>query len=183
MRVISGRFKGRHLTSFRAEHIRPTTDRVKESLFNKIQGRVDGATVLDLFAGTGSLGIEAISRGAEEVLFVDDHPKSLSILKKNLTLLKVEQGYGIERSDVIKFLRNYKGRAFDLIFIDPPFTEKMAHSVLTALSESTVGHDATWVAIETVKGELVEGAYGPWLEFDCKDFSDKALRWFSKEGR
>ena len=83
MRIISGKFKGRSLISFKASHIRPTTDRVKESLFNKIQGETEGARVLDLFAGTGSLGLEALSRGAAFVHFVDDSPVSLKILKQN----------------------------------------------------------------------------------------------------
>ena len=71
MRIISGKYKGHQLVSFQADHIRPTTDRVKESLFNMIQGEIDGARVLDLFSGTGSLGLEALSRGAREVIFVE----------------------------------------------------------------------------------------------------------------
>ena len=80
MRIISGKYKSQQLHSFSADHIRPTTDRVKETLFNIIQNHLPGAYVLDLFAGTGNLGIEALSRGAEEVLFVENHSKSLEII-------------------------------------------------------------------------------------------------------
>src|SRR5690606_5573787 len=98
LRIISGRYKGRSLVSFKAPHIRPTTDRVKESLFNKIQSRVDGSRVLDLFSGTGSLGLEAISRGASLVEFVDDSASSLNILKKNLKLLSIDKGFTVKKA-------------------------------------------------------------------------------------
>ena len=83
MRIISGKYKGRVLTSFQADHIRPTTDRVKESLFNKWMSLVGEARVLDLFSGTGNLGIESLSRGASHVDFVELNAKSIIILKKN----------------------------------------------------------------------------------------------------
>lgn len=82
MRIISGKYRGRRLSAFNAPHIRPTTDRVKETMFNKLMGQVEGARVLDLFAGTGNLGIESLSRGANWVEFVESNRKSLEILKK-----------------------------------------------------------------------------------------------------
>ena len=91
MRVISGKYKGRELVSFKADHIRPTTDRVKESIFNKLQSHIAGARVLDLFSGTGSLAIEAISREAESVTAVEMNKKSIEIIKKNLQLLKITE--------------------------------------------------------------------------------------------
>lgn len=179
LRIISGRFKGRNLVSFKAPHIRPTTDRVKESLFNKIQGQVQGAKVLDLFAGTGSLGLEAISRGAEHVHFVDDSPLSLKILRKNLSHLGLEEGFHIQRSDVSRFLKSYQGEPFDLVLIDPPFTKLMSDEVLLVLSQSeAVWHSETLVATETARGEKVQQSYGNLIEFDQKDYGDKALRWF-----
>ena len=84
MRIISGKYKGRVLTSFQADHIRPTMDRIKETLFNKWMHDVEGATVLDLFAGTGSLGLEALSRGAIHIDFVEKNEKSVAIINKNL---------------------------------------------------------------------------------------------------
>ena len=84
MRIIGGKYKGLYLTNFKADHIRPTTDRVKESMFNILQAQIEDARVLDLFSGTGNLGIEAISRGARHVTFVEKNKKSIQILKENI---------------------------------------------------------------------------------------------------
>lgn len=179
MRIISGKYKGHPLVSFEARHIRPTTDRVKETLFNKFMGEVEGARVLDLFSGTGSLGLESISRGAKFCQFVDDHRKSLEILKKNIQKLKVpESEYGILQKDALSFLSKYEGEPFDLILIDPPFTEKMAHEVLVTLSQSKVFHPQTKMAIESVKKERMEDNYAPILRYDFRDYGDKILSFF-----
>ena len=91
MRIISGKFKGRVLSSFQADHIRPTTDRVKETLFNKWMHYLEDAHVIDLFSGTGNLGLEALSRGAKHVIFVEKNASSIKILKKTLSYLKLTQ--------------------------------------------------------------------------------------------
>ncbi len=181
MRIISGKYKGRSLVSFKASHIRPTTDRVKESLFNKIQGEIEGARVLDLFSGTGSLGLEALSRGADFVHFVDDSTVSLKILKQNLERLELRQGFRVQRFDAVKFLRSYREEPFDLVLIDPPFLKLMADDVLTALGKSTVWHPKSLIAIETAQREMVQQTYGNLVQFDEKDYGDKSLRWFQPE--
>ena len=149
MRIISGKYKSQQLHSFSADHIRPTTDRVKETLFNIIQNHLPGAYVLDLFAGTGNLGIEALSRGAEEVLFVENHSKSLEIIKKNLIKLKVTENFKIHESDVLRFLKLPHQKAFDVIFADPPFTKQMADEVMTVMSQSPIFGKNTLMAIES----------------------------------
>ena len=137
MRIISGKYKGRHLVSFKADHIRPTMDRVKETLFNKWMGYIEEAHVLDLFAGTGNLGLEALSRGANHVTFVEKNSKSISIIRENIQTLKIPPTEQVVLpKDVFSFLKTYAADPFDLIFIDPPFTEKLAHDVMTALSLS-----------------------------------------------
>ena len=102
MRIISGRFKGHRLVSFKADHIRPTTDHVKESLFNKWNQYIEGSTVLDLFCGTGNLGFEALSREARFVEFVDSNDKSLRILKENVKKLGIESGFHVTKRDAIQ---------------------------------------------------------------------------------
>jgi 16S rRNA (guanine966-N2)-methyltransferase len=129
LRIISGKYKGQ-LVPFQADHIRPTTDRVKESLFNILGDFCDNARVLDLFAGTGSLGFEALSRGAREVVFVEQNRKSIDIIRRNHEKLRVSESLQIVNKDVLSFLRSYSGEPFDLIFIDPPFTEEMADEVM-----------------------------------------------------
>ena len=176
MRIISGKYKGHHLVSFKADHIRPTTDRVKETLFNKLMFRIEGARVVDLFCGTGNLGIESLSRDASFVTFVEKNSKSLQITRENLAKLKVPSSeYKIINMDVIGFLNKYEGEAFDVILADPPFTEKMAHAVLEAASQSKAFGEGTVLAIESVQKERMDEAYGDVVRFDQKDYGDKFL--------
>lgn len=121
MRIIGGQFKGRNLASFAGQDIRPTGDRVKESLFNILSLRLYGARVLDLFCGSGALGLESLSRGAGEVVFNDGAKSSLEVLKKNLKLVKAdERRYRVYNLDYMQCLNVQRG-AFDIIFIDPPY--------------------------------------------------------------
>ncbi|KYG63335.1 16S rRNA (guanine(966)-N(2))-methyltransferase RsmD [Bdellovibrio bacteriovorus] len=182
MRIISGKYRGHQLVAFKADHIRPTTDRVKETLFNKIQFQIDGANVADLFCGTGNLGIEALSRDAKFCTFVEKNPKSLTITRQNLEKLKVPNSeYKIINMDVIAFLKSYQGEAFDIILADPPFTEKMAHSVMEAASVSAGFAEHTIMAIESEKKERMEERYGSLVRYDQKDYGDKYLNMFCHE--
>src|SRR5690606_35256713 len=113
MRIISGKFGGRKLVHFKADHIRPTTDRVKEVIFNKLQSDIDGSRVLDLFSGTGSLALEALSRGASWVTAVEKNPKSIEIIKKNCELLKIPPGeIALVKKDVLAFLKGSFSEGF-----------------------------------------------------------------------
>ncbi len=118
MRVISGQFKGLRLFGPKDRQFRPTQDKVKEAIFDILQGISDGAQVLDLFCGTGGLGIETLSRGAEHVVFVD---RSVAYLKKNLSLIK-KKNYTIRCSPVDRYIKACRSK-FDLIFMDPPWNE------------------------------------------------------------
>jgi 16S rRNA (guanine966-N2)-methyltransferase len=180
MRVISGKFKGRRLVSFDQDHIRPITDRVKESLFNIIATRIEGAKVLDLFAGTGSLSWEALSRGAQETTIVDDNIKSLQIIKKNQELLKIGDGIKIVKDDALKFLKRYRGEPFDLIFLDPPFPSKICLKALEAVSQSNAASSATFVIIEHSKHEPLPDQIGNLRRVDSRDYGDKLLAFFEK---
>lgn len=187
MRIIGGRFRGRQLVSFSADHIRPTTDRVKESIFNKLQNDVPGARVLDLFSGTGNLAIEALSRGAEAVIAVEMSKKSLAIIRENLTKLDIKGEIQVVADDVLKYIRRYDGPPFDVILVDPPFTEKMADEVLDALSAkiatgATLMTTEAVIMIESSKHETVRDDY-PLLErFDHRDYGDKLVSYFRQKG-
>jgi 16S rRNA (guanine966-N2)-methyltransferase len=182
MRIISGKFKGRNLVSFKASHIRPTMDRVKETLFNKWMHDVDECLFLDLFSGTGNLGIEALSRGAKHVTFVEKSNKSIQILKENINLLKIEKSeHVIVPKDVLAFLKSYTGEPFQLIVIDPPFTEKMAHEVMLALDSSKVFNETTKIAIEAIKQERIDLNYVNLTCYDKLDYGDKSLSFFCKK--
>ncbi len=175
MRIIGGKYGGRKLVSFKASHIRPTTDRVKEVIFNKLQHSIDGAKVLDLFSGTGSLAFESLSRGADSVLAVEMSGTSLKILEKNRTLLQVGAELKLVKSDVLKFLKSYRGEAFDIILVDPPFTKKMASETLEALSVSECFGDKSEVFIESTSQEKVEDQYDHLILKKRQSYGDKFL--------
>lgn len=182
MRIIAGKYRGHQLVAFKADHIRPTTDRVKETLFNKIQFHIEGANVVDLFCGTGNLGIEALSRDATFCTFVEKNPKSLTITRQNLEKLKVPSSqYKIINMDVIAYLKSYKGEPFGVILADPPFTEKMAHAVMEAASQSESFGAHTIMAIESEKKERMEERYGALVRYSQKDYGDKYLNLFCHE--
>jgi len=178
MRIIGGRLGGRRLTSFKADHIRPTSDRVKESLFNIIGQSLDGLRVLDLFSGTGNLAIEAYSRGADYVEAVEKHPKSLAILRRNLSELGIEKSIKIIKSDVYTFLKKYRGTPFDIVLVDPPFTDQLADSVMEEISRSGVWQKGTLVVIESSAQEKIGDAYQELLCIDRRSFGDKMLSIF-----
>ncbi|MGR3802983.1 16S rRNA (guanine(966)-N(2))-methyltransferase RsmD [Marinibacterium profundimaris] len=135
MRIVSGRFRGRRLAALgkgdAGAHLRPTADRVRESLFSMLThlDAIDGARVLDLFAGTGALGLEALSRGAEHVTFVDSGRKALSLIKDNVSLLGCGDEVEVIARDVLKL---GPGPACDLVFLDPPYGRDLGAKALLA---------------------------------------------------
>ncbi len=136
MRVTGGSGKGRKLKVPAGQRVRPTSDKVKQALFNILGEKLEGSVFLDLFAGTGSIGIEALSRGAEKVTFVDDSRDSLQAVRRN-----IEQTGFIEQSDVVashaeKFLRK-SSEQFDIIFLDPPYTYEQG-TLLNAVAGSAI---------------------------------------------
>jgi 16S rRNA (guanine966-N2)-methyltransferase len=134
MRVIAGTHRGRTIKAPPGDSTRPTSDRVRESLFSILGGRTDDARVLDLFAGSGALGLEALSRGAQEVTFVDDDRKAIAAIKANLTTLHATAQ--VRQSDAIRFLgaASTGGAQYDLVFLDPPY--RLAERLAPSLSEA-----------------------------------------------
>lgn len=179
MRIIAGEFKGRYLKSFKADHIRPTTDRVKESIFNSLTPYFDSPKVLDLFSGTGNLTIESISRGAVSVDSVEQSRKSLQIIKQNLKLFNISDKVRIFPEDVLKFIKNYDGEGYDIVLIDPPFTKKMAHQVMQQFSENKhLYHQDTLIVIEASRHEQIDDQYNILTLKNRKDFGDKSVSFF-----
>lgn len=134
MRVIAGKAKGTILKTPDGMATRPTTDRVKEAMFSIIQFDLPGAKVLDLFGGTGQLGIEALSRGAKAAVFVDAAESACKIIKENLKRTKMEDQGRVVRSDYLLFLKNCKEK-FDIILLDPPYSEIFLENSLNLISE------------------------------------------------
>lgn len=165
MRVISGRLKGRKLNSFKGSAVRPTSDRVREALFSILAHTPTNATVLDLYAGTGALGIEALSRGAKRVLFIDNAPQALSLIQKNIQLLALEVTATIIRWNAAVSLDCLldSPQAVDLAFLDPPYGRNLVPVTMAhLLSSGCLSPGATIVAEhEPLHGsEPLSDAYG-----------------------
>ena len=143
MRIISGNFKGKKLFLPKDKNTRPLKDIVKESIFNlinhssKINLNIENSLVLDLFSGTGSFGIECLSRGSENVIFFENYNEAIKILEKNLKSLKNVNNYKIYKQNFFNFFssENYFDLNFDLIFIDPPYKEKRINEIIEKILE------------------------------------------------
>ncbi len=163
MRVTSGKYGGRKLADNSYAHIRPTADMVKQAIFNKLAGCIQGAKVLDLFCGTGALGIEALSRGAQEAVFADKDPRSLAQTKLNLKNLEIPDARVI-KGDFKDALKNLKGEKFDLIFLDPPYMSGVYETAIKLIKEFDILSENGIIVCEHEKNVTVETE-----EFDIFD--------------
>jgi 16S rRNA (guanine(966)-N(2))-methyltransferase RsmD len=164
MRIIGGASKGRKLVTPKSLSLRPTSDRVKESIFNILGGEIEGGIVLDLFAGTGNLGIEALSRGAKKVIFVEKGRHALGLILRNLAQFGLE-----ERSEVLPMDANraigilkQRGKTFDLIFMDPPYEKGLIEKTLMKLSSHQIYHKDSILVVEHHRRELLPSIINGW---------------------
>ncbi|MDE7168553.1 MAG: 16S rRNA (guanine(966)-N(2))-methyltransferase RsmD [Clostridia bacterium] len=177
MRIISGKYRGLKLADFDGNDVRPTADRVKESLFNVLYGQVVGATVLDLFCGSGNLGIECLSRGAECVHFNDISTASLEILKKNLARLKNPQQFKITNYDYFVCLS--RADKYDLIFIDPPYRLEIGVDALKLIGAGNLLKAGGLVVFE--RDRSFEGEIAGLKKIDERKYGKTYLTFFEKE--
>jgi 16S rRNA (guanine(966)-N(2))-methyltransferase RsmD len=148
MRIIAGSQKGRRLLSGPGRNLRPTSGRVKEALFSILGERVVGASLLDLFAGTGAIGLEALSRGATHVTFVESDASTLRILRANLERCRLDVETEIRSCPASTFLRERRDRPFDIVFVDPPYRQDSAADVLPSLERSVMIAPGSLVILE-----------------------------------
>jgi len=132
MRVITGSARGRRLKELTGMETRPTTDRVKEGLFSVIQFDIEGRRILDLFAGTGQLGIEALSRGARECVFIDQRKDAAALIRENLQVCELTERGHVHQGDSLAYLRS--GEKFDIIFLDPPYGSGLLEKALESIT-------------------------------------------------
>lgn len=187
MRVISGTCRGMRLMAPSGNSTRPTSDRVKEALFNIISSRFsfENAIVLDICAGTGSLGIEVLSRGAASCSFVENDRKVLGLLEKNISDPRIKSLSEIFAMDAIKALSLFAraGRKYDMVFFDPPYDSDLYVSVPVALSSRGIlASDALFVAECSRRNSLPE-AFGQLIKYDRRVYGDTALEFFTLEGK
>lgn len=157
MRIISGLYKGRVLKGYNIEGTRPTMDRVKESIFGSIQTKVKGSIVLDLFAGSGSLGIEALSQGAIECYFVDKNIKVINILKNNLKQLNITSN--VICDDYKNALKKLEGKKFDIILLDPPYKLNLINDSLNLIDKYDLLNDEGIIICEYETEEIITDKY------------------------
>ena len=181
MRIIGGKFKGRKLRSVRGASTRPTSDRTREAIFNIIGQEVRGSRVLDLYAGTGALGIEALSRGAQSAAFIDVSRQSLSVIEANLAALALEVPLSIIRWDLTRNLNCLcsRPRAFDLVFMDPPYNHKLVTPTLNQLHASRSLDSGALVIVEHSKQESFESNVGPFKTVDQRRYGKTLVSFFN----
>jgi 16S rRNA (guanine(966)-N(2))-methyltransferase RsmD len=164
MRIISGTSKGRRLVTPRSQSLRPTSDRVKESIFNILQDEIVGKVVLDLFAGTGNLGIEALSRGAKKTIFVEKGRQALRLIQRNLTQFGLEEQSEILPKDANRAIGilKQKGESFDLILMDPPYQKGLIQKTLMKLNSHQIYHKDSILVIEHNRREPLSTVMDGW---------------------
>ena len=156
MRIIAGMYKGRSLISPPDFRIRPTTDRVKQRLFDCLGIPFDFEHVLDLFAGTGNLGLEALSRGAKDVVFVDSSKVAVKIIEQNCTRVAVSDAVQIIRGDVFRVIHRLsrEGKKYDLVFADPPYAQLLATRLLQTVVSSGILTEKGVFALEHASHDI-----------------------------
>ncbi|WP_236354868.1 16S rRNA (guanine(966)-N(2))-methyltransferase RsmD [Konateibacter massiliensis] len=149
MRVIAGTARRHNLQTVSGDATRPTSDRIKETLFNMLNPYLEGATFLDLFAGSGQIGIEALSRGAKEAVFVENGREAVSVIEYNLEHTKLKSNAQLIPSDVLTALRRLEGKyVFDYIFMDPPYNQLLEKQVLEYLKSSSLIDKTSVIIVE-----------------------------------
>lgn len=174
MRVISGKLKGRVIKGFDIDGTRPTMDRVKESIFASIQGYINGSLVLDLFAGSGNLGIEAISNGAKEAYFVDINPVCIKVIKDNIRMFDIEEESNVIKKDYESALKEFgsRGIKFDIIFVDPPYKYCIKKHLLNLIKEYDILSDRG-IAVYEYQGDEKSLEYEGFRLLKDKKYGDK----------
>ena len=179
LRVIAGKHKGLVLNNFELNNVRPTVDRVKEAVFSKIQFDVPNAVVLDLFAGTGNYGIEALSRGAKEVIFADANKNSVNLINKNLKKCG-------EKCEVLNFpyektlqILNERGCKFDIIFLDPPFEKGFGELAIKQIENRGLLSENGVIVYEHAVSEHEDWKFEKVNEFDLKKYGTIYVSYFT----
>jgi 16S rRNA (guanine966-N2)-methyltransferase len=192
MRIIAGQFRSRVLTAPPGLSTRPTSDRLRETLFNVIAPRIGGASFLDLYAGSGAVGIEAISRGADRVTFVERDPSALKVLRANLERLRITDGFRINAGSVKVFLQKRSANAgpkpvpHDLVFLDPPYDAVEEYAATLGLLGGTgAAHLApgALVIAEHRRKQPLDERYGSLRRTRLLEQGDAALSFYVPEDR
>lgn len=158
MRIITGRARGLQLTTPKNMDVRPTADRVKESLFNIIGSKIIEAEVIDLFAGTGNLGLESWSRGAKKITFIDESKESLRLVESNINKCRAQNDCSVIKGNAVNVIeRLYRQNfSFDFAFCDPPYNKGWIQKIIRAVTEYPILKDGGYLVVERAQHETIE---------------------------
>jgi 16S rRNA (guanine(966)-N(2))-methyltransferase RsmD len=184
LRIISGRARGKKLVEFAGGQVRPTADRVREALFSILTSRLgslQGCKVLDLFAGTGALALEALSRGAQSALLVEAHPESIKIIQTNIDGCRMNDCAQMLRGELPAALPlTIKNAPFDLIFLDPPYAQGLAQATLIQIATLELLSDKGIIVVETKKGEILPEQIGCLAQTDQRHYGVSTITTFER---
>jgi 16S rRNA (guanine966-N2)-methyltransferase len=179
LRIIGGEFKGRRLYSVKGFRVRPTKDKHRESIFNMISQNLPDSIVLDLFAGTGALGIEALSRGAKFAVFIECYPDALSTVSKNIHSCQLESKAKIIRWNILKNLNCLKPYLFDLVLMDPPYNKGAVSSALLNLQKSECLKNEAMIVVEHSLDEPIADQIKCFKLYDQRQYGKTLVSFFN----
>lgn len=185
MRIIAGKFRSRQLKSLKGLALRPTSDRLRETLFNVLANLVPGSRFVDLFAGTGAVGIEALSRGAREVIFVEKHAPAVALIRKNLESLEIRDHFRVLAQDALQALERLAGEPpapssqIDLLFLDPPYADQAQYaSILSFLGQADLLASGAVVIAEHLRALDLPESFGKLERIRVLRQGDAALSFY-----
>ena len=184
MRIIAGRYRSRQLKTLRGAHTRPTSDRLRETLFNVLGAGVAGAVAADCYAGSGAVGLEALSRGAEWVYFLENHRPAVKVIRQNLEQLEIESGAEVLAFDVLAGLGGLERRGvrLDVVFLDPPYQAAEEYErALGWLGGSSLLAPEAWVVAEHSRRGTLKETYGALARIRALRQGDAVLTFFRVE--
>ncbi len=183
MRIIAGSAKGTRLTSLRKAKLRPTLDRVRESIFNILSSRIHNTSWLDLFAGTGAISLEALSRGADCAVMVEPDQAAQEIIQKNQLHCKMEGStcvlLALEATRAMQKLEA-ESASFDFVYVDPPFADGLYEATLNDLGRGPLLKKDAWVLVEHFHKQELAGQYGKLTRFDERRMGDTTVSFFAQ---
>lgn len=185
LRIISGERGGRIIKSVEGINTRPTTDRTKESLFNILHNILSGSTVLDLFAGSGNLGLEALSRGSDYAVFVERNRKAVSIINENIKDLGYVHKSNVIKEDAFKAVVKLSALnlVFDIIFLDPPYKEELEVPIITCICENNILSNNGIVVLEHLTSNQQPDNIGFLIRYDLRKYGNTSISFYRRDSK
>ena len=180
MRIIAGKARGKKLKTPDGDHIRPTLDRIRENIYNMIGTGIRGSVFLDLFSGTGAMGIEALSRGANKVYFVDSDRRSYELTQYNIKSARLEENALIYNMEAERALEQFEsqGVKFDIIFLDPPYNKGIVQKILQQLEKYNIMQDEGTAIVETDRSEETPESIGKFFREREKNYAATKITFY-----